>query len=122
MYLRPQQHGADLIVSLSDILNRSFDANGEIAASLVLDAICMLCENHVINAVSTWKAIGFKLRFEKRIRVIESLSKFFELVPLLRSPSVEYDKLYKEILEKLWEMITLNSDKRIIGFALKVNF
>ena len=109
-----------MIGPLSDILNRSFDIKGDIAASLVIDAICMLCENHVINAVSTWKAISFKLRFEKRIRVVQSLSEFYGLVPLLKSPSSDYDKLNKEVLDKLWQMITLNDDKRIIGFALKV--
>ena len=109
-----------MIGLLSDILNRSFDEKGEIAASLVIDAICVLTENHVINAVSTWRAISLKLRDEKRNRVVKSLSNFFGLVPLLKSPSVEYETLYKEILEKIWKMITSSEDKLTIECALKV--
>ncbi len=115
----PQQHGTDLVNLISDILNNSFDERSELAASLALESICILCQNHVINPVSTWKAISFKLRYEKRDRVIKSMCKFFGIIPLLKSPTLTYEDLYKEILEKLWNYILFSEKKETMEYALK---
>jgi hypothetical protein len=56
---------------LSDILNRCWEEKDELAASLAVDSIAILCEHHVINAVSTWKVLNLKFRYEKRIKVVE---------------------------------------------------
>lgn len=73
------------------------------AASLSIDSICLLCQNYITNIVSTWKVISLTVRYEKRPKVLKSLSKFFALVPILKSSKLEYENLYNEILvTKLW--------------------
>lgn len=104
---------------ISDILNNSFDDKSEIASSLALESICLLIKNHVINPVSCWKAIGFKLRYEKRNRVLKSLCQFFGIVPHLKSPTLKYEELYKEVLEKLWNFIIYSEKKETIEYALE---
>lgn len=115
--LRPQ-HGSDLISIISEILNGSADIkDGDIQASLAIDSITLLCQNHVINAVSTWKAISLTTRYEKRPRVIKSLCKFFALIPSLKRSSLDYENLVKEILGRLWHMIQW-SDRHGIACAV----
>lgn len=115
--LRPQ-HGPDLVSILSEILNSSLDLKeGDIQASLAVDSIILLCQNHVINVVSTWKAISLTTRYEKRPRVIKSLCKFFAIIPSLKRSSLEYENLVKEILNRLWHMVQW-SDQHGIECAL----
>lgn len=103
--LRPQ-HGTDLVSVISEILNNSLDLKeGEIPASLSIDSITLLCQNHVINVVSTWKAISLTTRYEKRPRVVRSLCKFFAIIPSLKRMNLEFENLMKEILGRLWHMI-----------------
>lgn len=103
--LRPQ-HGSDLVSIISEILNSSLDLkDGEIPAAIAIDSIRLLCQNHIINIASTWKAISLKTRYEKRGRVIESLGKFFAIFPSLKRNNLEYENLMKEILGRLWNMI-----------------
>ncbi|CAO1321037.1 unnamed protein product [Diamesa hyperborea] len=101
--LRPQ-NGSDLVSLISEILNRSLEGTREeLAASLSIDSICLLCQNYITNIVSTWKVISLTVRYEKRSKVLKSLSKFFALVPTLKSSKLEYENLYNEILvTKLW--------------------
>ena len=114
--LRPQ-HGPDLVSTISEILNTALDLkDGEVQASLAIDSIVLLCQNHVINIVSTWKAINLKTRYEKRPRIIKSLCNFFSIVPSLKRSSFEYENLVKEILARLWHMIQW-SDKHGIECA-----
>lgn len=112
--LRPQ-HGPDLVSSISEILNSSMDLRGgDIPASLAIDAITLLCQNHVINIVSTWKAISLTTRYEKRPRVITSLCKFFGIIPSLKRSSPEFENFNKEILARLWAMIQFGDKHEII--------
>lgn len=80
----------------------------------------MLCENHVVNVVSTWKAISFKFRYEKSTRIIKSLCNFFGHIPGLNSPTIDYQNLYDEVLEKLWSFVTNKNGKDIKIYALQV--
>lgn len=115
--LRPQ-HGPDLVSIISEILNSSLDLKeGDIQASLAIDSIILLCQNHVINVVSTWKAISLTTRYEKRPRVISSLCKFFTIIPSLKRSSLDYENLMKEILGRMWYMIQW-SDQHGIECAL----
>lgn len=52
---RASQHGSDLVAPLSQILNNSMD--NDLASSLALDAVVMLCKSHTVNIVSTWKVL-----------------------------------------------------------------
>jgi Protein of unknown function (DUF3730) len=99
--LRPQ-HGSDLVSIISEILNGS---EGEIQVALAIDSIVLLCQNHVINIGSTWKALSLTTRYEKRPTVIKSLCKFFAMIPSLKRINLEYENLAKEILGRLWHMI-----------------
>lgn len=115
---RRPQHGPDLVSIISEILNSSLDLKeGDIQASLAIDSITLLCQNHVINVVSTWKAISLTTRYEKRPRVIKSLCKFFSIIPTMKRSSLEYENLTKEILNRLWQMIQWG-DKHGIECAL----
>lgn len=49
------QHGSDLVAPLSKILNSSMD--NDLASSLALDAVVLLCKSHTVNIVSTWKVL-----------------------------------------------------------------
>lgn len=103
--LRPQ-HGSDLVSIISEILNNSLELKeGDIPASLSIDSITLLCQNHIINVVSTWKAISFTTKYEKRPRVIKSLCNFFAIIPSLKRTSVEYENMMKEVVARLWHMI-----------------
>lgn len=112
--LRPQ-HGSDLVSIISEILNKS---EGEIQTALAIDSIVLLCQNHVINVGSTWKAISLNTRYEKRPSVIKSLCKFFAIIPSLKRSNLEYENLMKEILGRLWHMVQWN-DESGVKYALK---
>lgn len=102
---RPQ-HGTELVSLISEILNQSLNTkDGEIPAALAIESITILCQNHIINIVSTWKAISLTTRYEKRPRVIKSLCKFFAIVPSLKRTNLEYENLMKEIFARLWHMV-----------------
>lgn len=105
---RPSQHGAELVHILSEILNDGDDF--ELPIIQTLETLAILCENHVVNIVSTWKAISFKFRYEKRPRVLQSLFHFFSKVPLLKSPMEDFQKFVREVLSKLWTNALHNTE------------
>ena len=112
-HLKPH-HGPDLVSIISEILNSSLDLKeGDIQASLAIESIILLCQNHIINVVSTWKAISLTTRYEKRPRVIKSLCKFFTIIPSLKRNSLEYENLMKEILNRLWQMVQWGNQHEI---------
>lgn len=69
--MKAEQHGTDLVTQLSNILNQCNDNRGDVATSIALDAIIILCNSHVVNITSTWKALGGKFRNEKRLRAVQ---------------------------------------------------
>lgn len=116
--LKPH-HGSDLVSLISEILNQSLDSkDSEIAASLSIKAITLLCQNHIISITSTWKAINLTTRYEKRPRVITSLCDFFAIIPKFKRSNLEYENLMKEILARLFYMIQW-SDAHGIKCALE---
>ncbi|XP_055610061.1 focadhesin-like [Uranotaenia lowii] len=117
--IKPQQHGADLVNLFSEILSNAEDANNEAAIALALDSIASLCENHVVNIVSTWKVLGFKFTDEKRPRIIRGLCRFFANVPTIKVTSLEQEKLVNEIIIKLWQFVTDFDDGEVIIAALE---
>ncbi|XP_058839581.1 focadhesin [Topomyia yanbarensis] len=116
--IKPQQHGADLVNLFSEILSHPEDANNEAAVALALDAIASLCENDVVNIVSTWKVLGFKFTHERRPRIIRSLCKFFTNVPSIQLNSIEQEKLVNDIVGKLWHFVTDFDEREVIVAAL----
>lgn len=103
---------------LSTILNSCFGSRGDAATAIVLDAILILCNNHTVNIASTWKALSGKFHNEKRTRPVIQLCKFFGHVPLLRSPTMEYEKLYTDAMEKLWHYVVYSDRQEILVAAI----
>ncbi|XP_033125560.1 focadhesin-like, partial [Anneissia japonica] len=59
---RPFQHGADLVHSLSTILNNYPEDHHAIPASFALEGLCALCEAEVVDIRSTWNLLAPKLQ------------------------------------------------------------
>ncbi|XP_055903547.1 focadhesin [Eupeodes corollae] len=116
---RPNQYGSDLVSHLSDTLNSCTDKDGDLATSLALDAIISLCESHTVNIVSTWKALSGKFRHETRPRTLKSLLQFFAQVPLLQTPTLEYENLVEDALDNIWKTICISDNLEIIQEAFK---
>ncbi|XP_078036049.1 focadhesin [Augochlora pura] len=114
------EHGEALVPLLSEILNRSTDANGGTASALALKSISALCNASVIDISSTWKVLAPKMEKEKRIIVLQSLCELFADVASYPSfLSVEtYDHLVTDIVSNLWMYATVNNP-RVAESALK---
>ncbi|XP_054738993.1 focadhesin [Anastrepha obliqua] len=118
-YEKPTQHGSDLVSHLSDTLNTCTDDLGDLATSLALDAIVALCDSHTVNIVSTWRALSTKFRHERRPRALKSLYRFFAHIPLLHTPTLEYEQLVDEALEQLWLTVSRSdADPELVREAL----
>lgn len=118
VHFRPAQHGTDLVVHLSNILNNCSSSRGEAATAIALEAIIALCYSHTVNIASTWKALSVRFQNENRIRPVISLCNFFGKVPLLRSSTPEYELLHAEAMSKLWNYVVLSDNGLIISAAL----
>uniref|UniRef100_A0A182R082 DUF3730 domain-containing protein n=1 Tax=Anopheles farauti TaxID=69004 RepID=A0A182R082_9DIPT len=116
--IKPQQHGEDLVNLFSEVLSNPKNNENEVAICLSLDAISSLCENHVVNIVSTWKVLGFRFANERRPKVIKSLCRFFASVPLIKITSIEQERLVNHIIGTLWHYVTDYEDREIIEAAL----
>ncbi|XP_033246199.1 focadhesin-like [Drosophila miranda] len=103
---KPTLHGSELLPHLSNTLNSCTDESGDLATSLALDALYALCDSHTVNIASTWHALGSKFRGEQRPQTLRSLYHFFGLVPLLQTPTLEYEKVADDALEQLWQAIS----------------
>lgn len=104
---------------MSNTLNSCTDESGDLATSLALDAIYALCDSHTVNIASTWQALGAKFRNEQRPQTLKSLYHLFGLVPLLQTPTLEYEKLADDALEQLWQAISRpNTDAPQVRQAL----
>ncbi|XP_030374124.1 focadhesin [Scaptodrosophila lebanonensis] len=116
---KPTLHGSELLPHLSNTLNTCTDESGDLATSLALDAIYALCDSHTVNIASTWQALGSKFRSEQRPQTLKSLYRFFGLVPLLQTPTLEFEQLADDALEQLWLSISRpNTDATHIRNAL----
>lgn len=117
--IRPTLHGSELLPHLSNTLNSCTEESGDLATSLALDAIYSLCDSHTVNIASTWQALGSKFRAEQRPQALKSLYHLFGLVPLLQTPTMEYEKLADDALEQLWQAISRpNTDAAQVRNAL----
>lgn len=106
------------MVHLSNILNNCSSSRGEAATAIALEAIIALCYSHTVNIASTWKALSVRFQNENRIRPVISLCNFFGKVPLLRSPTPEYELLHGDAMSKLWNYVVLSDNGLIISAAL----
>uniref|UniRef100_A0AAG5D4N9 DUF3730 domain-containing protein n=1 Tax=Anopheles atroparvus TaxID=41427 RepID=A0AAG5D4N9_ANOAO len=117
--IKPHQHGEDLVNLFSELLSNPNNRENEAAICLSLDAITSLCENHVVNIVSTWKVLGYRFANERRPRVVKCLCRFFSNVPLIKVNSLDQRHLVNQIIDILWHYVTEQEDGEIIGAALE---
>ncbi|XP_058123820.1 focadhesin [Anopheles ziemanni] len=117
--IKPQQHGEDLVNLFSEVLSNPNNQENEVAICLSLDAITSLCENHVVNIVSTWKVLGFRFANEKRPRIIKCLCRFFANVPSIKVTTLDQERLVNHIIGTLWNYVTDYDDGEINAAALQ---
>ncbi|XP_063701917.1 uncharacterized protein LOC134831993 [Culicoides brevitarsis] len=115
--LKPTQHGADLIQPISELLNTP---DNEVTIVLAIESLAVLCENLVVDIVSTWNEISFKFRYENRVRVLKSLFIFFSKIPKLQKNSKEFIDFTREIIKKLWSkaLYHIDNDISVCGAAI----
>ncbi|XP_072039048.1 focadhesin-like [Amphiura filiformis] len=120
---RPNQHGADLLPSISKILKDcSRDSEATIAA-LALEALMALCEAEVVDIRTTWEVLSPKLSKDNRPLVLQSLCKLFSLVPSLAVETEEYEDFRCDIVESLWNYSKSNDIRVCIAaFQALANF
>ncbi|KAL5004639.1 hypothetical protein ScPMuIL_018095 [Solemya velum] len=109
---RPEQHGADMLGHLSEILNSCTDEPGAPAAALALEGLWSLCEAEVIEIRSAWSILAARLRSDKRPVVIQKICDIFSLVPLLEVNSPEYETFTEEVVTTLWSYVQ-NEDESV---------
>lgn len=126
-----------MVTPLSKILNSSHD--NDLARSLALQAVVLLCKSQTVNVVSTWNVLKDTFKSNLKPRTIKryvlgvcvfvlidfnvhctfhSLCEFFGEVPLLKSSTTEYDVLFREATTQLWTYATTSNDVEIIKSAL----
>jgi len=67
---RPHERGPDVLPILSDVLNSTCStARGELACSLALNGIRILCEKEVVNLRSVWSMLEPLLARETRYAI-----------------------------------------------------
>lgn len=78
--IRASQHGTDLIAPLSKILNSSID--NDLARSLALQAVVLLCRSQTVNAVSTWNVLKNSFNSNLKPRTIKRYVNVFVVLKM----------------------------------------
>ncbi|CAL1526989.1 unnamed protein product, partial [Lymnaea stagnalis] len=99
---KPEQHGADLLAPLSEILNSSTTERDTAISVLALDGLYLLCEAEVIDLRSLWSVLGEKFIHENRPLVIRRVCRLLSLVPQLNVETEEYESFTAATVSSLW--------------------
>ncbi|KAF7244676.1 Focadhesin [Varanus komodoensis] len=113
---RPYQHGADMLVAISQVLNECTKPDQATPAALVLQGLHALCQAEVVCIRSTWNALSPKLSCDTRPLILKTLSELFSLVPSLTVNSNEYEKFKAQVVSFLWSH-TQNKDPLVATSA-----
>ncbi|XP_053406121.1 focadhesin-like isoform X2 [Mercenaria mercenaria] len=116
--LRPEQHGAEMLGPLSEILNLSTDVRSAPAAALCLEALYYVCEAEMIDIMSAWRVLEAQLITDKRVVVIVKVCELLSLVPSLQVKSDEYEVFLLESMRRLW-LYTQSNNEMVISAAYK---
>ncbi|XP_052794014.1 focadhesin-like [Mya arenaria] len=100
--LRPEQHGADMLGPISQMLDWCTEEGSAPAAALVLEALYHICEAEVIDIVSTWQVLEEQLTREKRGVVVEKICGLMSLVPRLQVNTEQFQVFISEMTRRLW--------------------
>lgn len=110
-FFSPDLHGSDMVAQLSTTFNSFTNEDGDLATSLALDALTILCDSNTVNMASTWRVLRNKFINENRPQSLKSLHRFFAHAPHLQTPTLEYDYLVDDALRQLWQTICRNDVK-----------
>ncbi|GLV43443.1 uncharacterized protein CBL_03985 [Carabus blaptoides fortunei] len=116
---RPELHGKEMVYYLSQVLNKHGDQKGSVVSALAIEGITRLCEAGVVDIISTWKSLSPRLSKDKRPVVVKSYCEFLSEFSNLRSTSIEQQNAITDVINKLWQYITISDSVEIINAALK---
>ncbi|XP_070176499.1 focadhesin-like [Littorina saxatilis] len=114
--LRPEQHGAELLSPLSNILTSATDQQGAAPSALALEGLYHLCEAEVIDIQSAWGVLSKQLSSDKRNVVIVKICELFSLIPSLAVSTPEYEIFQERCVQQLWQY-TQSTDPTVQGAA-----
>ncbi|KAK3740115.1 hypothetical protein QZH41_012352, partial [Actinostola sp. cb2023] len=118
---RPSQHGADLLVVLSSLIDKNAKVgqrdSSSVVVSLALQGIKHLCEAEVVDLCTAWRVLAAKLSQDKRPGVVMALCNLFGLAPSLGTDTQEYEEFKVEALTFLWKT-TQHKVPAVSGAAL----
>lgn len=75
----PEKYGTELVVYLSNIMNKCVGAEGALATSLAIQGIVALCQNGIVDVVSVLDMIMPKLGADGRPRVVQRYARHFQV-------------------------------------------
>ncbi|XP_060554387.1 focadhesin-like [Ruditapes philippinarum] len=100
--LRPEQHGAEMLGPLSELLTSSRDLSSSPVAALCLEALYYVCEAEMIDIMSAWKVLESQLITDTRVVVMVKTCELLSLVPSLQVKTAEYEDFLSESVRRLW--------------------
>lgn len=94
-------YGEEMVAHLSRILNKCCEGEGEMASSIAIEAISVLCSEGIIDIKTTWSTLAPKYLMDKRTKTVKrwissaptptiSSSLFFAACSFSRPPSREW--------------------------------
>ncbi|KAI8777847.1 focadhesin, partial [Biomphalaria glabrata] len=99
---KPEQHGAELLTALTDILKTSSTEQDIPVSVLALRGLSKLCESEVMDLMSLWSYLGETFLNEARPLVVKELCGLLSLVPQLAVETQEYETFTKLAVMRLW--------------------
>uniref|UniRef100_A0A2C9M222 DUF3730 domain-containing protein n=1 Tax=Biomphalaria glabrata TaxID=6526 RepID=A0A2C9M222_BIOGL len=102
MTTEPEQHGAELLTALTDILKTSSTEQDIPVSVLALRGLSKLCESEVMDLMSLWSYLGETFLNETRPLVVKELCGLLSLVPQLAVETQEYETFTKLAMMRLW--------------------
>ncbi|KAK2171967.1 hypothetical protein NP493_1010g00002 [Ridgeia piscesae] len=99
---RPHQHGADMLVLVSAILNECSGETEAVAVAMALEGLRYLCEAEVVDIRTAWSVLAAKLQHDERSQVMCEVCRLFALVPQLQVATREYEVFESRVVAMLW--------------------
>lgn len=63
-------YGEEMVAHLSRILNKCSEGKGELASSIAIEAIAVLCSEGIIDVKTTWVTLAPKYFIDKRTKTV----------------------------------------------------
>ncbi|XP_041464768.1 focadhesin-like [Lytechinus variegatus] len=114
---KPEQHGEDMVKTLSMVLKKATSPTGVPATCYALDALIAITQAEVIDIVTAYKSLAGQFQAEKRPMVLSKWCAFLGLVPDLYVDSKDFEVLTRTVIQHLW-YYTEHADHRVVSEAL----